>query len=222
MPDTRKNHRSRRNAQSAPRNSQSGFTLAGLLVILTVIAVITAYLVPKAWSSIMQRDRDQHTIFVMKQYARAISEFQRTTGALPTNLEQLEKKTMPRVLRQTYLNPLSGELDWIMVPQGTLTPGMQQQAPGAAPGAPSANQPPGTTGPVDQFGQPGGGDPRNFSGPFIGVRPPQTGDSFIALFEQNRYELWMYTVNELQLEMQSRGAAPAPGQPAPGGGPRPN
>jgi type II secretory pathway pseudopilin PulG len=174
-------------------------------VILSVIAVITAYLVPKMWSDIMWRERDLQTIFVMKQYARAISEYQSVTGALPTSLEQLEKKTLPRVLRRTYENPLSGELDWILVAQGTVTPGMQQPQ---TPGGGGANQPPDTGGPVNQFGQPGGGDPRNYSGPFIGVRPPQTGESFLELFEQKQYEKWAYTVNELQAEQAARGAGP--------------
>jgi type II secretory pathway pseudopilin PulG len=215
-----------RNSQSstAPRNPQSGFTLAGLLVILSVIAVISAYLVPKMWSSIMWRERDLQTIFVMKQYAKAISDFQRTTGALPTSLEQLEKKTMPRVLRQTYANPLSGELDWILVPQGAVTPGAQPQGQGAGPGGQLGNQPPGTAQgpgtPVNQFGQPGGGDPRNYSGPFIGVRPPQTGESMIELFEQKQYEAWMYTINELEVERAARGAGPNPNQPPQGAGPR--
>jgi type II secretory pathway pseudopilin PulG len=216
---------------TARRKAQSGFTLAALLVILSVIAVITAFLVPKMWSSIMWRERDAHTIWVMEQYARAISDFQRATGGLPTSLEQLEKQSMPRVLRQTYVNPLSGELDWIMVPAGTATPGLQQQAgQGGAPGRPAGNQPPGTGltpqgqgpgGAVNPLGQPGGGDPRSYSGPFIGVRPPQTGESFLELFEQKNYENWMYTLNELQLEQTATGAAPPqPGQQP--GGPRTN
>lgn len=221
-----------RNSRSAVRNPQAGFTLAGLLVILSVIAIISAYLVPKMWSSIMWRERDQQTIWVMKQYARAINDYQRVRGGLPTSLEQLEEQTMPRVLRQTYVNPLSGELDWIMVPQGATTPGMQQQAgQGTGPGGrPTGNQPPGTGltpqgqgpgGPASGLGQPGGGDPRNYSGPFIGVRPPQTGESFLELFDQKNYENWIYTVNELQGELAATGAQPVqPGQQP--GGPRTN
>jgi len=217
-----------RNPRSAIRNPQSGFTLAGLLVIVSVIAVITAFLVPKMWSEIMWRERDLQTIFVMKQYAQAISEFQRITGALPTNLEQLENQKLPRALRQTYVNPLSGELDWILVPEGTATPALQQQPGQGGPTQPGAqgNQPPGTGRPpqgqgpgqpTNQFGQPGTGDPRNFSGPFIGVRPPQTGRSFVELNEQQQYENWMYTINELTIERAARGAGAPPGQQQPGG-----
>jgi len=34
----------------APRASDSGFTLAGVIVIMTIISVFVAYTVPKQWS----------------------------------------------------------------------------------------------------------------------------------------------------------------------------
>lgn len=179
--------------------------MAGLLVILTVIAVVLAFSVPRMWSDVLRRERELHTIWVMKQYAQAIDDYRRTTNGLPTKLEQLEKKTLPRVLRKTYVNPLSGELDWIMVPEGTPSPATQQQAgvPGGMPQptVPSPGQLPGQT-TTDPKAKPPKIDPREFTGPFIGVRPPQTGDSMIELFGQKSYENWMYTVNELAAEQQ--------------------
>ena len=56
-------------ALGSPRSE--GFTLAALIVILTIIAIIIAYTVPEQWSMIMKRERDRQTIFLMKQYARA-------------------------------------------------------------------------------------------------------------------------------------------------------
>ncbi|HUO84759.1 MAG TPA: type II secretion system protein, partial [Thermoanaerobaculia bacterium] len=116
-----------RSAQS----NEKGFTLAGVLVILTVLSVILAYSVPRMWSDVMKRERDYQLLFVMEQYARAIQDFQRARGALPVSLEQLEKQQKPRVLRQLYPNPLSGEVDWILVPVGTQT---GQTPPGTPPG----------------------------------------------------------------------------------------
>jgi type II secretory pathway pseudopilin PulG len=210
-------------------SSQRGFTLASLLVILSIIAVLTAFFVPKMWSDIMWRERDAQTIFVMKQYARAVAEYQRARGAFPTSLEQLEDQTLPRVLRQSYVNPLSGELDWVLVPQGAVTPGQGAQGQPGQGGRPTAGnlpptsgqgpdgQTPGTnpTNPQNPLGQPGGGDPRDYRGPFIGVRPPQSGDSFLELNGEQNYESWMYTVNELLAEQQAAGAGPPqqPGQP---------
>jgi hypothetical protein len=164
------------------------------------------------WSDVLRRERELHTIWVMKQYAQAIDDYRRLNNGLPTKLEQLEKKTMPRVLRKTYTNPLSGELDWIMVPEGTPSPATQQQVgvPGGLP------QPTGPNGPVqpaqtDTKGKekPPKVDPHEFTGPFIGVRPPQTGPSMIELFGQTSYETWMYTVNELAAEQQALVQQPA-------------
>ena len=61
-------------------DGERGFTLAGLIVILTIIMIFLAYTVPRQWSAIMQRERERQTIFVMKQYARCIYEFQKTKG----------------------------------------------------------------------------------------------------------------------------------------------
>jgi type II secretory pathway pseudopilin PulG len=192
------------------RNAERGYTLAGLLVILTVIAVVVAFTVPRMWSDILKRERELHTIFVMKQYAQAVADYERLKGGLPTSLEQLEKATMPRVLRKTYVNPLSGELDWIMVPQGSMTPAQGQAVPGTQGGGPSTGtaQPTGTQGTEGRQPPPG---PREFSGPFIGVRPPQTGASIIELNGQATYENWMYTVNELRAEQTAGGSTTTSG-----------
>jgi type II secretory pathway pseudopilin PulG len=196
------------------RRGERGFTLAAVLVILTVLAVVLAYSVPPLWSQIMGRERDRQTIFVMKQYARAIHEFQKKRGAPPSSLEILAEQKEPRVLRQLYVNPLSGKMDWIMVPAGSVTI-RPVPLPGAQPGGPSTS-----TADDAQPGQkpelPGvKGDPMQFKGPFIGVRPPQTGNSYLALNEATTYETWIYTINELQQDLNAaQGLAPnQPGIP---------
>jgi len=197
-----------RMASSDRRNAtQSGYTLAGLLVVLTVLAVVVAYTVPPLWSTIMRRERDRQTIWVMKQYARSIQEFQRKRGALPVSLEQLQEQKNPRILRRLFPNPQTGEVDWILVPAGTPTPATMAgpaggNAPGlppapAAPAAPPAGAPPGPGAQV---------------GPFIGVRPSNTGESFLELEGAKRYEEWLYTLNELSRD-QSGGQVQG-GQPS--------
>lgn len=183
-----------RMASSDRRNgaAESGYTLAGLLVVLTVLAVVVAYTVPPLWSTIMRRERDRQTIWVMKQYARSIQEFQRKTGAPPVSLEQLKEQNNPRILRRLYPNPQTGEVDWILVPMGTPTPStMLGPGDGNAPGLPPAPSTPAAR-PVGA--PPGPGDQ---VGPFIGVRPSNTGESFLELEGAKRYEEWLYTVNEL-------------------------
>ena len=194
------------------REAERGYTLAALIVILTIIGVVVSFSVPRMWSDVLKREREIHTIFVMKQYAQAIADYERLKGGAPTTLEQLEKATLPRVLRQTYVNPLSGELDWIMVPAGSMTPSQGQVVPGGQGGMPSGLPPSGTPAPGQTGTQgrdaPPPPKPRDHSGPFIGVRPPQTGASMLELFGQSTYENWMYTTLELKAEQTAAGAPP--------------
>lgn len=157
------------------------------MVILTILAVSLAYSVTPQWSQIMKREREIQTVWVMKQYARAIQEFQRKRGTFPVSLEQLAEQTNPRILRQLYPNPLTGEIDWILVPAGAPTPAL------TAGGAPPGMAPP----PQQPTPPPAGGMAGQTTGPFIGVRLPLSGQSFVELEGADQYEEWMYTVNEL-------------------------
>jgi type II secretory pathway pseudopilin PulG len=193
--------------------SERGFTLAGVLVIMTVMMIVVAYTVPRQWSTVMQRDRELQTIFIMKQYARAIHEFSRKNGnAFPVSIQQLKDAKLPRYVRAKdgeYIDPLTGEVDWLIIPAsaagatGQAIPGTQ----GTGAGRPSG--PTGATGP----GGPGAGGAmavpgipiKDYAGgPFIGVRPPKTGPSFLEFNGAQNYEQWSYTVIDLRNEMQAR------------------
>ena len=198
------------------RNSEAGFTLAGVLVIITIMSVVVAYTVPEQWSKIMQRERDKQTIFIMKQYARAIKTWKdKNGGALPTSLDQLKQARLPRVLRGggEWLDPLTGKNDWIPVgpqanaqggnptgqPQSVwITGGGQQQGRPQGAGQPGQQQP-GQQGRVGAGNQPG-----QVVGPIAGVRPAKTGKSFLALNGAENYEDWSYTVLDLENEIKAR------------------
>lgn len=206
--------------------AQEGFTLAALLVILTIISVVIAMTVPEQWSMVMQRERDKQTIFQMKQVARAIRVWQRKHSALPTSLDQLKEAKQPRVLRfggEEFRMPLTGkEDDWILVPLAALeaqTPiGTPGSGPGGGPG-PGVGPRPGPgpgPGPTPQPGQPGltgpsklrkEASPKDYVGPFVGIRPNFTGKSFIALNGAEDYSEWVYTTQDLENEIQMRIAA---------------
>jgi type II secretory pathway pseudopilin PulG len=193
-------------SSDSDRRSEAGFTLAAVIVIFTIVAIVVTYTVPQMWSDVMRRERDYETMFVMKQYARAITEFQRRRGTYPTSLDQLKEQNRPRVIRQMYTNPLSGEMDWILVPFGTES--------GGAP-------PPGLQPPPGQGDQPGNPPPTppgvdskaGGSGPFIGVRPPQTGPSIVSFNDKTTYETWIYTTNDLQRDMAGAPPPPPTGPP---------
>ncbi len=183
---------------------ERGFTLAGLIVILTIIMIFLAYTVPRQWSAIMKRDRERQTIFVMKQYARSIYEFQKTKGN-PVKLDQIKEARLPRYIRGVkgeYEDPLTGKVDWILVPAGAVTRTVDP-----ATGKQTAN-----------FNA--GASPKDYVGPFVGVRPPVTGKAYLSLNGADTYESWVYTVDDLKNEINLRTMPPGTTTP-PGGGPPP-
>jgi type II secretory pathway pseudopilin PulG len=204
--------------------AEGGFTLAGVLVLVTIVMIFVAYTVPKQWSAIMQRQRELQTIYAMRQYARACYEFQKKHNVWPTSIDQVREARLPRFIRggpkSEFIDPLTGQVDWLIIPA-------------AAAGQPGTNSQPGTgVGPTGNFGV-GVGDPGSAGskptdkdrdqkgkedtpqtlpgipikdyagGPFIGVRPPKTGPSMLELRGARSYDLWMFTAQDLDLEIQA-------------------
>jgi type II secretory pathway pseudopilin PulG len=203
---------------------QSGFTLAGVIVIMTIMMIVVAYTVPRMWSTVMKRERERQTIYVMQQYAKAIMEFQKKNQTYPTSPQQLKDARMPRMIRGVkgeYIDPLTGEVDWLVIPQAAgaslpghnLSPGVNGTG-GVSPPPPSPPLPPtdssgtpgpnGTTNPNAQPGLPGVPIKDYAGGPFIGVRPPTHGKSLMTLFGADTYETWVYTTLDYDQEMKLR------------------
>ena len=184
------------------RAAQEGFTLAALIVILTVISIIVAFTVPPQWSMIMHRERDKQTIYQMRQAARAIARWQLKHQGLPNSIEQLKEAKSPRMIRVMggeagFVMPLTGkEEDWILVPEIALEPVTQQPT---QPGQPAPPLPP------SKLRE--GASPPGYEGPFIGIRPNKTGKSFIALNGAEDYSQWVYTTRDLGNEVRARIAA---------------
>lgn len=193
-------------ARVRPSDAEAGFTLAALIVILTIISIIVAYTVPTQWSLILRREREKQTIFLMKQYARAIDDWQRKHQSFPVSLDQLREARQPRMLRGEgkWPMPLTGrEDDWILVPPnaieavagGAAIPGIPNQ-PGVGVGGPNQGAggltPPGKLKPE--------ASPKDYVGPFVAVRPNATGPSLIALNGAEDYGQWVYSVQDLRNE----------------------
>lgn len=182
-------------------SGERGFTLAALIVILTIISIIVAYTVPQQWSMVMARDRDRQTIFAMKQVARAIYEFRRkNNNVLPTSLDQLEKARLPRFFRGKGLpvDPVTGKADWLILPPGAVNP---QNIPG------NQNFSGGGNRQADVNNNKGIPAKDWVGGPFVGIRPNRTGKSFLALNGAETYEQWTYTIIELDAEINARKAS---------------
>ncbi|MBV9496563.1 MAG: type II secretion system protein [Acidobacteria bacterium] len=185
---------------------------------MTIIMIMVAYTVPRQWSAIMQRDRERQTIFIMKQYARAIAEWQGRHGGLPTSLDQLKEARSPRFIRgpkAEYLDPLTGKVDWILIPPGAVTQNPGGNA-GPIGGAPISGGMPGASGSTGSSGSAGSGStafnpqlsPKDYVGPFVGVRPNKSGRSLLTLNGNDQYEQWSYTVIDLQNEINARNNPP--------------
>ena len=220
--------------QQRTRGSQEGFTLAALIVLLTIISLVIAYTVPQQWSLVMRRERERQTIFLMKQYARAIMEWQRKHNAAPVSLDQLKEARDPRMLRGggEWINPLTGSAeDWILVPPAAVqggnmpvqppvgtnpaTSGGNPDTPVRSPRAvanPETGQP--IANPAGGAGAPGQpsklnpeASPADYVGPFVAVRPNAKGESLLELNGATDYAEWVYTVDDLRREIMTRHAA---------------
>ncbi|HEX3110528.1 MAG TPA: type II secretion system protein [Thermoanaerobaculia bacterium] len=174
---------------------ERGFTLAGLIVILTIIMIFVTYTVTRQWSAIMQRDRERQTIFVMKQYARSIADFAKAKGN-PVKLDQIKEARLPRYIRGRkgeYVDPLTGKVDWILVPAGAETKTVD----------------PATGKQTTSFNS--AASPKDYVGPFVGVRPPVTGKAYLSFNGADTYETWVYTVQDLQNEIALKANQPQNG-----------
>ena len=193
---------------SRTRSSEAGFTLAALIVTIAVMTIAITYTVPKQWSMEMARERDRQTIFIMKQYAQAIRNWQLKNGSPPTSLDQLKEARTPRFMRGVtgeWICPLTGKADWIAIPAGQQQGQQMEIGPDGRP-RPVTNpanpqqqqpqQPQQRTSMGPQQGQ--------IIGPIVGVRPNKQGKSFLTLNNSDSYENWQYTVQDLENEINGR------------------
>jgi hypothetical protein len=153
-------------------------------------------------------------------------EWQRRHGGLPTSLDQLKEARNPRFVRGPHaeiVDPLTGKMDWILVPPNAagVNPALQNNPNGGPNNVPTSvwNRPDaqgvttatsGTPNAPISGGMPGGGaagSPKDYVGPFIGVRPPVQGQSFVAFNGAENYEQWSFTVQDLMAEINAKNAA---------------
>jgi type II secretory pathway pseudopilin PulG len=176
-------------------------------VILTIIAMVIAYTVPEQWSMVMGRERDRQTIFLMKQYARAIKAFQTKNGGLPASLDVLREARQPRLIRGgKWPCPLNGKEDgWILVPP-TAIQGGSYVPPEIAKYANTTA----TSGPTSSSGSSTlikEASPPDYTGQFVAVRPKASGKSFIAFKGAEDYSEWVYSIQDLDQEIAQKNAA---------------
>jgi hypothetical protein len=177
---------------------------------------VVAYTVPQQWSMVLKRDRDRQTIFLMKQYARGILNWQVKHNTLPASLEQLQEARQPRMLRGDgkWRCPITGnEDDWIMVPPIAVQPTVPGVPVNLNGGPLRVTNPVTNPQPVPVPVAPGTYvpsklnkelSPPDYAGQFVAVRPKASGKSFIALNGAEDYSEWVFTVDDLRNEIQQR------------------
>jgi type II secretory pathway pseudopilin PulG len=103
---------------------QRGFTYLGLLFFVATSAAALAAL-GQAWSSAAQRERERELEFRGGEIARAIAAYVKAApnqqAQYPASLDDLLAdrrgvKTRHH-LRRAYVDPFTGEADWVLVPE---------------------------------------------------------------------------------------------------------
>lgn len=100
--------------------NQAGFTLAGALVILAILAIFMALSVP-IWERIKQRDNEAELIFRGKEYSEAIGRYHAKFGAYPPDMDTLVKLKM---IRKLYKDPMTESGKWkLLTPESLVATG---------------------------------------------------------------------------------------------------
>jgi type II secretory pathway pseudopilin PulG len=104
--------------------NERGFTLAGALAIIAIIAIFWALTLP-LWARVKQRDNEEELIFRGKEYVEAIARYHQKFGTYPPDLETLEKL---KFIRKLYLDPMTKTGKWkVLHPDALLQTGAAGQ-----------------------------------------------------------------------------------------------
>ena len=91
--------------------------LVGLIVAIFLILLVLSVAAPKVAQD-LRREREVEAVHRGNQYVRAIRLYHKKTGMFPGSLEQLEKTNNIRYLRQQYVDPMTGKVDWKLIHVG--------------------------------------------------------------------------------------------------------
>lgn len=102
-------------------HGEAGYSLAALLAVMAVLMIVIAGAAPNL-SQQVQREKEIEAIFRGEQMARAIQVYARTTGTLPTQLDQLLDGVQRGGPKRFYIlrasasrDPLTRDGEWRLV-----------------------------------------------------------------------------------------------------------
>ena len=107
-----------RGARLARRDErEDGFLLVALIVAIFLILLALSVAAPRLAMQ-MKRQKEEETVHRANQYVRAIQLYYRKFGTYPPSIDALKKSNNQRFLRQEYLDPLTGKVDWKIIKVG--------------------------------------------------------------------------------------------------------
>jgi type II secretory pathway pseudopilin PulG len=202
---------------------QSGYAMVALLVGMSIMAIAMSVALP-TWTTLAKREREEELIFRGRQYARAVTLYQRKfANAFPASFDLLVQQ---KFLRKKYADPMTedGEFQLVYAGQGLTGPnarngrgGLGTQPAGGA-GAQggraslqqSTQQQNALTQSVTQV-QPGGqagGQPG-----VIGVVSKSDAKAMRLFNGRDKYNEWLFVATEASTAAGARGGVQRPNGP---------
>ena len=193
---------------SVLRRGDAGYTLVALVIWMAILTILLAAVGPSI-STIMKREREDELIFRGRQYARAISLFQRRFGRYPNTLKEL-MENRPRTIRKLWKDPMCRCDEWHLLILGA--PDAIVPRPGGAgnPQNPGTGLPPPRPTPTPGAFAPKAGT----QGPIVGVRSQVHKEALREWRGRKYYDEWSFIAGDADRE-QGIGLVEGPGMPGP-------
>lgn len=96
------------------REGEQGFLLVGVVVLVFLALLALSVAAPRVAKE-LRREREVEAIHRGNEYVRAVQLYYRKFGRYPGTMDQLEKSTNIRFLRQKYTDPLTNKADWKLI-----------------------------------------------------------------------------------------------------------
>lgn len=103
--------------KNSEREDEQGFMLVGVIVLIFLVFLALSIAAPKVARD-LRREREVEAIHRGNEYVRAIQLYYRKFGRYPGTMDQLEKTSNIRFLRQKYPDPMTGKADWRLIHVG--------------------------------------------------------------------------------------------------------
>lgn len=102
-------------------HKESGFSLAALIMFVTVLSILAAAAAPVMVTE-ARREVEEELVFRGEEYVRAIQKYQRQFGVYPPDIDSLLESNEMHFLRREYVDPITGEPFRLIKanPDGTL------------------------------------------------------------------------------------------------------